>query len=213
MPPLQSACLALRRCFPHALQLARTVNKILTFLALFAFAFLAATMLLGLSLGDVANPDDAATQRWATVHRLSGVAAALSVVLVDSIVITYFVGTSRWCKEVVETYKLSPSLVVRSNRLKRATFPISTISMLVVVGIVALGGAADPAASLRPKPVAGITWATFHLLGALIGTALVGLGFLKQRANMEAHHEVVEEVMAEVRRIRQERGLPVEETV
>ena len=34
-----------------------------------------------------------------------------SVVLVESVVVTYFIGTSRWCKEVVETYRLDPAAV------------------------------------------------------------------------------------------------------
>lgn len=172
---------------------------------------MAATLLLGLSLGDVRNPADEATQRWATVHRLSGVAAGLFVVLVDSIVITYFVGTSRWCKEVVETYGLDRGFIVRSNRLKRRTFPISTLSMLAVVGVVALGGAADPAASVQLKPLGGLTWANIHLLGAIAGLALVGLGFAIQRNNMEANHHVIGEVMEAVRKVRQDRGLEVED--
>lgn len=173
---------------------------------------MAATLLLGLSLGDVRNPADETTQRWATVHRLSGVAAGLCVVLVDSIVITYFVGTSRWCKEVVETYRLDRGLILRSTRLKRRTFPISTVSMLAVVGVVALGGAADPAASLQLKPPGGLTWANIHLIGAIAGLALVGLGFVVQRNNMEANHEIVGEVMEAVRQVRLERGLEVEQS-
>lgn len=189
------------------------MSKVLYALAGFSLAFMAATLLLGMSLGDVRNPDDAVTQRWATVHRLSGVAAALCVVLVDSVVITYFVGTSRWCKEVVETYGLDRVFIARASALKRRTFPISTISMLVVVGVVALGGAADPAASLRLAPPAGLTWANLHLIGAIVGLALVGLGFAVQRNNMEANHTIVEEVMAAVRQVRQERGLEVEDAV
>ena len=45
------------------------------------------------------------TLQWATMHRLTGLAAALAVVFVESVVVTYFIGTSRWCKEVVETYQ------------------------------------------------------------------------------------------------------------
>lgn len=187
------------------------MNKVLDALGVFSLAFMAATLLLGLSLGDVRNPDDLTTQRWATVHRLSGVAAGLCVVLVDSIVITYFIGTSRWCKEVVETYGLDRELIQQSNRLKRRTFPISTVSMLAVVAVVALGGAADPAASLQLQPLGGLTWANIHMLGAIIGLALVGLGFVIQRSNMEANHANVGAVMEAVRKVRLDRGLEVEE--
>src|SRR5687767_12650005 len=39
-------------------------------------------------------------------HMLLGIAAALMTLLVCSVSITYFVGTSRWFKEVTETYRL-----------------------------------------------------------------------------------------------------------
>ena len=93
------------------------MNKIFRVLAAFAVTFVVATLLLGLSLRgyDIRDAQDSAGQRWATVHRLSGVAAALAVVLVNSIVVTYFVGTSRWCKEVAETYQLSPTFIVRAR--------------------------------------------------------------------------------------------------
>ena len=51
-----------------------------------------------------------------TLHMLLGAAAALMTVLVNSITITYFIGTSRWCKEVCETYQLeSPNWPSRAR--------------------------------------------------------------------------------------------------
>lgn len=187
------------------------MNRYLPALAGFALTFMAATMLLGLALGDVSDPTDRQTQQWATVHRLSGVAAALVVVLVDSIVVTYFIGTSRWCKEVVETYRLDRSFLVRMNRLKRRTFPVATISMLVVVGVVALGGAADPGASLRLKPLGGLLeWSQLHLIGALVGWALVGAGFLIAWNNVNDNVRLIGEVMESVKQVRVARGLETE---
>ena len=183
------------------------MTRIFNTLAGFAVVFMAATLVLGMSLGDVSDPTDQVTQRWATVHRLSGLAAALLIVLVNSIVVTYFVGTSRWCKEVVSTYPIEPALAERSARLKRRTFPIALSSMLIIVGVVALGGAADPAASLEMPPLGGVTWAQFHLLGSLIGIALVGWSFLVQRGYIEINGEIIERMLDEVRRIRSERGL------
>ena len=37
-------------------------------------------------------------QRRATWHRLFGILAALVALLVNSISVTYFIGTSRWCQ-------------------------------------------------------------------------------------------------------------------
>ncbi|MBW8883863.1 MAG: hypothetical protein JF612_03605, partial [Planctomycetia bacterium] len=51
-----------------------------------------------------------------TLHMLLGAAAALVTLLVNSITVTYFIGTSRWCKEVCEAYGLSAALAERSTR-------------------------------------------------------------------------------------------------
>jgi membrane associated rhomboid family serine protease len=171
---------------------------------------MAVTLVLGLSLGDVTDPLDRDTQRLATIHRLSGIAAALTVVLVNSFVVTYFIGTSRWCKEVVEAYSLAPDPSRRSTLLKRRTFPLAVASMLTVVAIAALGGAADPGAALRIQPLAGLAWAKVHLLAALGGMALIGYSFYAQWINTEANKRCIEEILLEVKRIRLERGLSVE---
>ena len=143
--------------------------------------------------------------RWATIHRLAGVATALVVVLVNSIVVTYFIGTSRWCKEVGETYGLEPSLLRRMTALKRRTFPWAVMGMLAVVGVVALGGAADPATGLPHTA----DWVTPHLLGAMTGLLFIGWTFFVEWKNIHANHVAIEEVLAEVRKIRQDRGLAV----
>lgn len=187
------------------------MNRIFAYLAWFAMAFLAATLVLGLSLGDVRDPDDLTTQRWATVHRLSGVAVALCIVLVDSIVVTYFIGTSRWCREVSDTYRLDASLVREANAIKRRTFPYAVASMLAVVGIVALGGAADPGASLQLQPIGGMTWANVHLIGALAGLAFIAYAFFIQWVNIEQQRDVIARILEEVKQIRLARGLEVEE--
>ena len=185
------------------------MNRIFLILASFALVFMIATMVLGLSLGDLRNPNDTITERWGTVHRLSGVAAALSAMFVNGIVATYFVGTSRWCREVSETYSLNRQFIIRSNTLKRRTFPITVMSMLAIVAIVALGGAADPGATRQLEPIQGVTWAQLHLLGAMSGIAFVALVFFLQWNNIQSNRQVIDEVMAEVKRIRLEKGLEV----
>lgn len=190
------------------------MNRIFYPLALLAVVAMGAVLVLGLYLHgfDVRNAADAAAQRLATVHRLSGIAAGVIVLLVDSVVITYFVGTSRWCKEVSETYRLDPAFVRRSAQLKRKTFPIAVAGMLIVVGIAALGGAADPANDLHPEPLqnlfgGNVSWADVHLATALAGIALLVFGFIAMSANIAANQSVIQDVMGEVKRIRTERGL------
>jgi hypothetical protein len=192
------------------------LNRIFTSLSLFAAVFLLATFALGFSLraGNLRDPADTAAQHRGTVHRLSGVAAGLFVVLVDSIVVTYFIGTSRWCKEVSETYQLKGDFVARSTRLKRRTFPVAVVSMLIAVGIVASGGAADPGAIMPPPAdalhlpaLAAITWAQIHLVVASLGIAAILFGFVTEWNQIHANHEVILDVLGEVQRIRTERGL------
>lgn len=182
-----------------------TVTRIFVPLACFALVLLAAALVVGLSIeGFRVNPTEELL-RWATVHRLSGVAAALVVVLVNSIVVTYFIGTSRWCKEVGETYRLDSTFIRRATALKRKTFPWAVASMLTVVGVIALGGAADPATMLPHTE----DWVTPHLLGALGGLAFIAWTFVVEAQNIAANHTVIADVLAEVKRIRVDRGLEV----
>ncbi len=181
------------------------VTRIFATLAWFALVLMAATLVIGLSIGDFHQNHDETMRRWATVHRLSGVATGLAVVLVNSIVVTYFIGTSRWCKEVSETYGLGRPYVERANALKRRTFPWAVIGMLTVVGVIALGGAADPATMLPHTE----DWVTPHLLGALVGLAVIAWTFYVEWTNIAANHVVIADVLAEVRRIREQRGLEV----
>lgn len=181
------------------------MNRILFTLASISIVLLLAAQALGLSVGDLyARPQpDEDTLHWATVHRLTGVAAALAVVFVESVIVTYFIGTSRWCKEVSETYRLDPAAVRASNRLKRRTFPWALAGMLIVVAIIALGAAGDPATG-RANTRA---WANWHLFGAFLGIPLIAWTYVVAWNNVSANHAIIEQLVADVARIRRERGL------
>ena len=166
-------------------------------------ALLVATACLGLWLGDLHGQTDPRVLRWATVHRLSGVLTALVIVLVNSMGVTYFIGTGRWCREAVETYGLDDSFIDRSRGLKRSAFPYALLGMLGVVAIVALGGAADPASG-RPGTQA---WVTPHLVGSLGIGAGIAICFLGQLPKIRGQSSLIDEVMAAVYRARAARGL------
>jgi hypothetical protein len=167
---------------------------------------LVTAMMMGLSMGDLYEwpTPSHETLHWATLHRLTGVAAALMVVFVESLAVTYFIGTSRWCKEVVETYHLESEVIRSSNKLKRRTFPWALVGMLTVVGIISLGAAADPGAILGPKAK---SWANWHLTGAYLGIGLVAWTYLVAWNNIVANHAIITRLVAEVARFRQESGL------
>lgn len=181
------------------------MTRILFTLAVVSLSLLIATLLIGLSIGDLyAEPQpDASTLRWATVHRLTGVAAALVVVLVESIVATYFIGTSRWCKEVVETYHFDPAAVRSSARLKRRTFPWALAGMLAVVAMIALGGASDPATG---RPTAR-DWVEWHLVGTVVGILFIGWTYFVAWNNVVANQAIIERLVDEVARVRRQRGI------
>lgn len=188
-----------------SLLVAAPMTRIFLTMAWLAVTMMCATLVLGLAIDDLHNDHSPEMLRWATVHRLAGVATALTVVLVHSIVVTYFIGTSRWCKEVSEAYSLDSTFVRRSTQLKRRTFPWAVSAMLAIVGVIALGAAADPATALPHTE----DWIIPHLIGAMAGLAFICWAFFVEWNNIHANHQVIADVLAEVRKIRAERGLEV----
>jgi hypothetical protein len=145
-----------------------------------------------------------------TLHMLLGSASALVTVLVNSITITYFIGTSRWCKEVCETYRLAPGLAERATRLKRGTFPWALAGILAVIAIIGLGAAADPSGanfSLSERFVLP------HYLAAMVGLVVVIAAFGVQISRIAENYQVIEEVMREVERIRSTSPRPEEKAL
>ena len=142
--------------------------------------------------------------RTMNTHRLLGVGAALVTILVCCVSVTYFVGTSRWSKEVVDTYHLAPELAEESARIKRRSFPWSLLGILTMLGVVALGAAADPSGM---NHVQSASWVQPHYLTALGSIGVIGWSFLMQGQCLAEHFALIEKIMGEVRRIREQRGL------
>jgi hypothetical protein len=182
------------------------MNRILLTLASLSLILLGAALVVGLSIGDLYHDPTLATLHTATIHRLAGMAAALGVVFVESVIATYFIGTSRWCKEVTETYGLDPASVRTSNGLKRRAFAWSLLGMLTIVGVISLGAAADPATG-QPNTQA---WTNFHLAGAIGGLLFVAWTYVAAWNLICANQRVIEGIAAEVARIRRDRGLDEE---
>ena len=153
----------------------------------------------------VASEQFEAPRSRMTIHLLLGSAAALIAVLVNCVAITYFIGTSRWCKEVCETYHLPAELATRSTRLKRSTFPWALLGILTVIGIIALGAAADPSGANHANAP---SFVMPHYLAAMLGILIVTASFWVQATRIAANYAVIEEILAEVRRIRAEKNLP-----
>jgi hypothetical protein len=181
------------------------MTRILLTLSILSLLVLSAALLIGLSVGDLyqqPQPTEA-TLRMATIHRLTGIAAALGVVFVESVVATYFIGTSRWCKEVSETYQLDPRRVLESAQLKRRAFAVAIVGMLTVVGIIALGGASDPATGRENTDA----WTIYHLSGAWLGFGVIAWSYFAAWQYVAQQHAIIQQIVGEVGEIRRQKGL------
>lgn len=177
-------------------------------LALFSTVTLIAAMTLGLMIEDP-RVATAAVQASVQFHFLTGLGALCATTLVHAIVLTYFMGTGRWIEETSNAYKLPPTFHQRNQKIKYRTIPPMVFAFLLLLFTGALGAAADPAAPIQFKGLFGITPDKLHLTAAIISVLFnVGVNYLEFLA-LESNGTVVDEVLAEVRRIRLEKGLAV----
>ena len=199
--------------------------RIFLVLAGTSLAGVACAILLGLSLGDfqtsmaelralqleaeLDSEGDSRVQELeaeysrASVHRLAGLGAALFTVFASAISATYFIGTSRWCKEVVETYEFDPQITVDALQRKRRAFGLAASNMLAVVVISSLGAAADPSTGVDGTAA----WATPHLWAALLGISWLGWSFLSIGGYIGRQHAAIEDIMRLVHERRVSLGL------
>ena len=146
-------------------------------------------------------------QGWQTVHFLLGVLSALVTVLVNSVSVTYFIGTTRWCREVVEEYGLDPALYEKSRKLKRLTYPWALGGVFIMLAIICSGAAADPSAF----GVAAAQWVTVHFMMAILGTAAIGWAFWVQIGTVGENYKVIQQILDQVNVIRRQQNLEVSE--
>jgi hypothetical protein len=140
-------------------------------------------------------------------HMLLGTTAALATILVNSVAITYFVGTSRWCKEVVVAYELPSELAERMAALKRRTFRWALVAIFAIILVVGLGAASDPRGANFRNSAALVGP---HYLAAMVSLALIVLSFWKQYQIIQENFHLLDSVMGGVREARARRGLPTE---
>ena len=145
-------------------------------------------------------------QRRFKYHFQLGLASSLTVVLINSLSVTYLIGTSRWVKEVCDAYELNGGYIETSTKIKRTTFPWSVAGVFAILTTVALGAASDPG-TLR---TATATWVTPHMIAAMVGTSIIVFAIIIQATNLHANAKIIEEVVAAVKEERIARGLPVE---
>lgn len=145
-------------------------------------------------------------QRRFRIHFQLGLATALATVLINSLSVTYLIGTSRWVKEVTEVYGLEAAFAQRSTQLKSHAFPWALAGVLAILAVTALGAAADPG-------TLGATtadWVVPHAVAALLGASVIVWAILVQAYDLHRNALIIDEVVEQVRRERLARGLEVE---
>jgi hypothetical protein len=174
------------------------MTRILTRLS--AVNFLALTVTFGVGLlsfarGSVRDPDDPTYM----LHFFLGLFSVTTTLAVHCLVFIYFLGTGRWVKEVALAYRLPDAPLPKLTRdLKRRTFPVSLLAMLVPIATAAAGTAAQR----REWP-----WG-YHAALAVATLLVNAWAFVVERRNVTVNAGVLDEVMREVDRIRAEHGLP-----
>lgn len=132
------------------------------------------------------------------VHFVFGLSTAIGILLVHCLIFIYFLGTGRWVKEVTIAYQMPDEPWHKQTReLKRQTFPLALISMLIGIAAAAAGAGAQ----LQAWP-----WYVHMVLGLL--TLLINLwAFRIELRNVTTNAGVIEAVLREVDRLRAARGL------
>jgi hypothetical protein len=137
-----------------------------------------------------------------SMHLLIAVAASLIVLMLHSIVLTYFMGTGRWLEETTRAYVLDERFRTGNIRLKYRVIPGMVACMALVIVTGAVGAQNDPGVADQSS------WtSTLHFLLAL---ATVGLNLAMSVVEYFSIHDngrLLAEVVGEVKRIRRERGL------
>lgn len=176
-----------------------------------AHMLMCAALIWGLQVGDpmtLGGRDPIVNARISN-HMLIGLTAVIGVTVVHAVVFTWFMGTGRWIEESSRAYGLSENYHKRSQKLKYSVLPGIMISFLMVMGTGCLGVIADPATVTSLQSATGISDSTLHLFAAIatwVGNLCINL---MQYFRISGNSAIIESVLAEVRRIRLERGLPV----
>jgi hypothetical protein len=174
------------------------MSRILARLAAFNFLVLLLAFAVGwLSRwrGGLTNIDDPTYP----IHFYLALLAVLVTLATHCLIFIYFLGTGRWVKEVAIAYRLLDAPLPRLTRdLKRRTFPVALLAMLVPIAAAAAGAAAQ-----RRE------WDWKIHAGLATVTLLVNLwAFVVEYRNVSINAGIIDEVMREVDRIRAEHGLP-----
>jgi len=184
------------------------VNRIFLSLLVVSTVFLVVAVALGLKIGDVRSLDTS-TQSQISFHMLVGLGALTFATLVHAICLTYFMGTGRWIEETSNAYSLDQSWYDQNQRIKYRTVAGMVLCVLLLISGGAFGAIADPATPMSLNGTLGMTSAQIHFFAAVLTIIVNVLTNFTQFVAISRNSVLVDGVLAEVCRIREERGLPV----
>jgi hypothetical protein len=174
------------------------MTAILTRLSALNLLFLACTFAVGLLSHFTGLLGPAADDPAPPLHFYLGLFSVLSTLALHCLVFIYFLGTGRWVKEVALAYRLPDAPLPRLTRdLKRRTFPVALLAMVVPITTAVAGGGQNQ----------GWPWEIHFGLGC--ATLLVNAwAFAVERRNVQINAGVLDDVLREVDCIRAAHGLP-----
>lgn len=185
------------------------MKRIFLTLALLANGSLIVSAILGLNIGD-SQQRTLEVQGQIGTHMLTALAAMCFVALVHAICFTYFMGTGRWLEETSNAYSLDGKWHSENQTIKYRTLPGTTLVIILIIITGALGATADPATPASLDGTLGMSGSQIHMLLAFL-TIIVNLwANFQQFLSIYRNSGIIDAVMGEVRRIRVERGLPIE---
>lgn len=183
------------------------MQRIFLTLAAIASVILILATVWGLDIGD-AKSLDPEVQKSIGTHMLIGMGALTFTILVHAISLTYFMGTGRWIEETCRAYSLPEDYLKQSQKNKYQTLPGMTLCIVLLVTTGALGAVADPGTAVSLDGFLGLTSAGVHFATAVV-TALINVAvYLSEYFAIARNGSIVHAILADVQRIRTERGLP-----
>ena len=178
-------------------------------LAVISTLLLGTTFVLGWTIQDAAKPS---LSHQVDHHLWTALAGMLFATLVHGLVMTYFIGTGRWFEETTRAYSTNGDSVIgecyaASRTLKYRTIVTIVAGFTLLLAAGTLGAAADPASPVGFTGWLGLAPATLHLLVALAAVGVNTWTHLVEYNALDENAKLIEQVMSEVQRIRDERGL------
>src|SRR5258705_7352600 len=111
-----------------------------------------------------------ASSGWVTItaHVNWSVPVTLLTIFTHAIIMFYFIGTGSRIKEVVKELGLDPTLYRRTLAFKARVFPLSTLTLLVVMAAYILGGGTHTHFRWTPPLLHGIVGGAAVVLNLLL---------------------------------------------